>query len=560
VVATEGPEKLASRAHYPLCQSIIHARTGELKARLISVYLLNQFLQWFREKSRIFANSRECQCATKPTLIDRSISGSVASAGVTETSFTEDLLRSFQPGESNCAVENHKLGRQSPTHVRWHILAMLTSIMMVTAFGRLNLGIAAKYLQEEFSFSTQTMGWILGAFALGYALFQIPWGWAGDRFGPRRTLTLAILWWSGTTMLMTLVPLLHLSSLVPMAWAFALVRFLTGVGEAASYPNANKVVSFWTGRSERGQGSSLLLGGVGAGGVLAPILFGATMQGWGWRSAFLISGVLAAAVSVLWFLYSTNRPEEHASINSAELELLQSTVHRGGAHSFSLSDTPWRKIFQSGSVLALIGSYFFHGYTPYIYFTWFFLYLTRVRGFTVSKSGWWGASPFIAMTLMALLGGWLSDKAVTRLGRRRGRQSTAWAGMICSGFLLWAGGHAVNNVSAILLLAFAAGFNMFAAPSWWAACIDLAPQHAGSLSGVMNMCANIAGFLAPIVTAWIATALGWPRALDFAACVSLAAAILWIFVDAGSSLEVGNEADAAPPLYVPIPNSGRSTG
>src|SRR5215467_2280861 len=238
--------------------------------------------------------------------------------------------------------------------------------MIVTAFGRLNLGIAVKYLQEEFSFSTHTMGWILGAFGLGYALFQIPWGWAGDRFGPRRMLTLAILCWSGTTVFMTLVPLFHLNSLWKMGWAFAAIRFLTGAGEAASYPNANKVVSYWTAKGSRGVGSSLLLGGVGAGGVLAPILFGATMQGWGWRSTFLISGALAAVVSLLWFSYSTNRPADHPSINSAELELLQSAVHCGDAHSFSLQVTPWRKIFRSSSVWALISGYFFHGYTPYI--------------------------------------------------------------------------------------------------------------------------------------------------------------------------------------------------
>jgi len=449
---------------------------------------------------------------------------------------------------------------QSPTHVRWYILAILTSIMTVTAFGRLNLGIAAKYLQEEFSFSTQTMGWILGAFALGYALLQIPWGWAGDRFGPVRTLTLAIAWWSVTTVLMTLVPLLHWSSLGHMAWAFASVRFLTGAGEAASYPNANKVVSSWTAQGERGVGSSLLLGGVGAGGVLAPILFGATMQGWGWRSAFLISGVLCAAVFLLWFLYSTDRPDDHPSVNLAELRLLQRSFNGERVHSFSFGVTPWRKIFHSRSVWALTGSYFFHGYTPYIYFTWFFLYLTRVRGLTVAKTGWWGTTPFMAMTVMALLGGWLSDKAVIRLGRRRGRQSTVWVGMTCSSLLLWAGGHTANNVSAILLLAFAAGFNMFAAPSWWASCIDLAPQHAGSLSGLMNMCANIAGFLAPVLTAWIATAFSWPRALDFAACISFAAAFLWIFVDAGDSLEVGAEAGSSHRLGVPAPHRESSTG
>src|SRR6267378_8057484 len=79
--------------------------------------------------------------------------------------------------------------------------------MLVTAFGRLNLAIAGKFLQEEFHLTNEVMGWILGAFAFGYALFQIPCGWAGDRYGPRRTLTFAILWWSTLTILMTLVPL-----------------------------------------------------------------------------------------------------------------------------------------------------------------------------------------------------------------------------------------------------------------------------------------------------------------------------------------------------------------
>ena len=83
--------------------------------------------------------------------------------------------------------ESGKLADQRPTHVRWHILAILTAVMVVTALGRLNLGIAGKYLQDDFRFTTQTMGWILGAFAFGYAVFQVPCGWAGDRFGPRTT-------------------------------------------------------------------------------------------------------------------------------------------------------------------------------------------------------------------------------------------------------------------------------------------------------------------------------------------------------------------------------------
>jgi ACS family glucarate transporter-like MFS transporter len=418
--------------------------------------------------------------------------------------------------------------------------------MLATAFGRLNLAIAGKFLQEEFHFTNEVMGWILGAFAFGYALFQIPCGWAGDRYGPRRTLTVAILWWATLTILITLVPLaVGKDSWWRLAWAFVAVRFLTGAGEAASYPNANKIVANWMAAGQRGIGSSLLLGGVGAGGVLAPIVFAGTMQRWGWRSSFLLSGLLAIFFVIIWYFYSTSRPEEHPSVNAAELQILGSSGGGHGTHSFHLSGTPWRKIFASGSVWALIASYFCHGYTPYIYYTWFFIYLTRVRGLTLAKGGLWGSTPFIAMTLMAPLGGWLSDKAVAHFGRRRGRQSTVWFGMTCSALLLWAGSHTVNNTSAILLLAVAAGFGHFAAPSWWATCIDLTPEHAGSLSGLMNTCANLAGGIAPISTAYIATRFGWITALDCAALVSFCGGVIWVFVNAADGLEAGGEAQPA---------------
>jgi len=435
---------------------------------------------------------------------------------------------------------------QHATRVRWRILAILIFLMLATAFGRLNLAIAGKFLQEEFHFTNEVMGWILGAFAFGYALFQIPSGWAGDRYGPRRTLTLAILWWSTLTILMTLVPLaVGKSSWWRLAWAFVAVRFLTGVGEAASYPNANKIVANWMPAGQRGMGSSLLLGGVGAGGVLAPMVFAGTIQRWGWRSSFLLSGILAMLFVIIWHLYSTNRPGEHRSVNAAELKILGASEGGHRAHSCHLSSTSLRRVFASSSVWALIASYFCHGYTPYIYYTWFFIYLTRVRGLTLTKGGLWGSTPFLAMTIMAPLGGWLSDKAVVRFGRRRGRQSTVWFGMTCSTLLLWIGSHTANNISAILLLAVAAGFSHFAAPSWWATCIDLTPEHAGLLSGLMNTCANLAGGIAPIATAYMATKFGWTTALDVAALVTFCGGVMWMFVNAAAGLEVGSETQPA---------------
>src|SRR5258707_4367107 len=188
--------------------------------------------------------------------------------------------------------------REQPTNVRWLILAVLTLIMIVTAFGRLNLGISAKYLQDEFQFTTQTMGWILGAFAFGYALFQIPWGWAGDRFGPRVMLTLAMLGWAAFTMLMAIVPLGSRNHWWNLVWAFAIIRFLTGAGEAASYPNANRIVANWTTKSERGMGSSLLLAGVWGRGGRSPPPFPSTLPRWGSRAFLPFSWTLTTPPAI----------------------------------------------------------------------------------------------------------------------------------------------------------------------------------------------------------------------------------------------------------------------
>jgi nitrate/nitrite transporter NarK len=126
---------------------------------------------------------------------------------------------------------------------------------------------------------------------------------------------------------------------------------------------------------------------------------------------------------------------------------------------------------------------------------------------------------------------------VARFGKRRGRQAAVMMGATISALLMWTGGHTESNTAAILLLAGAAGFNLFATATWWAACNDLTRQHSGALSGLMNMSGNLGGWLSPIVTARIATRIGWSEALDFAALVTFSSGILWLLVNAEDDLE-----------------------
>lgn len=442
-------------------------------------------------------------------------------------------------GESQIAT------RQAPTfratRVRWAIIGMLAVISGTTYMDRLNLGIAGKYIQDEFAFSNQTMGWILSAFVLGYALFQVPGGWAGDKVGPRRMLTFAIVWWSVFTALTALAPQLPLAGWFSVGWSFAVVRFLIGMGEAAAYPNSAKIVSYWSAPGSRGAATSVFIAGIGMGGALSPLGITWVMLHWGWRASFFLCAALGGIVAIAWHLYARDHPEEHPRVNAEELKLIYADEGKSGIAVRRKTDyqaaVPWKAMLKSRSAWALVLSYFFIAYPAYIYYTWFFIYLMRVRGLSAVQTGLWGSTPFIAIILLAPVGGWLSDRLVARTGVRRGRRYAIWIGVALSAIMLPAGGYVANNTLAILLLAGASGFNLFATTIWWAACNDITPNFSGSLSGLMNMSGNLGGWLSPILTAAIFTRFGWNVAFDFAGLMTLASGMLWVLVRADETLE-----------------------
>jgi ACS family glucarate transporter-like MFS transporter len=410
------------------------------------------------------------------------------------------------------------------------MMALVATTTTLTYLDRLNFSIAGPYIQDEFSIPLKTMGWILSSFLFGYALSQIPGGYLADRYGPRRVLIAAIAWWSVLTAATAIAPQLPMVRWFGIAWAFAIVRSLIGIGEAPSSPSYTKVVANWMGNARRGIGSSFNLLGIGLGGAVTPVLITFIMRHWGWRAAFYICGLVGILVALAWYFLATDRPEEHPRVNAEEIELI------GAGRSFATSQTsklhvPWGRIFTNRSIIALVLGYFCQGFPIYFFHTWLFTYLVRVRGFSLTQGGLYGATPSIAIVVAAPLGGLFADSAVRKFGKPKGQRIAVWLGMFASAILMWEGANAPNKVIAILFLAAAAGCNMFASVTFWAACIDLGQQFSGSVAGLMNTMGNLGGALSPIVTAYLAARFGWSSALTLAAAVTVGSGLWWLMVD-----------------------------
>lgn len=419
------------------------------------------------------------------------------------------------------------------TKIRWRIYGFLLVVITLTFIDRFNMNVAAKYIQQEYSLSDVEIGSLLSAFVLGYALFQAPGGWLGDRFGARRVLTAAIIWWSAFTALTAVAPDLPIARWFGAAASFWIVRFLIGVGEGPALPNTNKLIGRWMAVSERARGSSLFLVAVGIGGAFTPPAIAWIMTAWGWRISFLVCGALGVFVAALWHFSSTETPDKHPGVNGAELQFIgENRPEQPPPDRF-----PWRRLTRDVGFYSLLIANFLLGYVTYIFYTWFFLYLVNVRKFPVMAGSYWSTAPFLAMLIAAPLAGVVSDRMVKRLGHPWGRRIPVLISATTSAVLLVIGSRLENPYHAVFVLAFAAGCNSVAAVSSWALPNDLSEHYSGSLAGILNTSTNLGGALSPVMTPIIASRYGWVAALDFAAVFMISIAVFWLFVN--SSRRVG---------------------
>src|ERR1044072_7203121 len=113
---------------------------------------------------------------------------------------------------------------------------------MINYLDRTVLGIAAPFLTKDLGLSAAQMGLVFSAFSWSYALLQIPGGIFLDRFGPRVTYFIAVVFWSLFTALM---------AGVRSVTGLLVTRIGVGIFEAPCFPANSRVLATWFPQQER---------------------------------------------------------------------------------------------------------------------------------------------------------------------------------------------------------------------------------------------------------------------------------------------------------------------
>jgi ACS family glucarate transporter-like MFS transporter len=249
-----------------------------------------------------------------------------------------------------------------PTRVRYMVVVFGVLLAAITYVDRVCLFKSAPYIMKDLDLSEKQWGWVLAAFTGAYALFEIPGGWMGDRWGARKVLMRVVIWWSCFTILTGRV------------FSFAVLvasQLLFGAGEAGAFPNITKAFATWLPTHDRVRAQSILWLSARWGGAFTPIMVVWLLNYLHWRSVFTVFGLVGIVWAVCFFFWYRDNPRDNPSVNEAELALIPPA-----SSQIAHGPVPWKKLVTTRSVWLLWAQYMCLGY-GWFYVTWLPKYLSE---------------------------------------------------------------------------------------------------------------------------------------------------------------------------------------
>lgn len=426
--------------------------------------------------------------------------------------------------------------RWSGGRIRWRIFGFLFAFGLIAYVQRTGVTIAAERMMPDLHLTQLQIGWIEQAFVIGYALFQLPGGLLGQRFGARAAFTAFGIAAFAAVMVTPAAPEL----LGGTALFIALVgsQLVLGIAQGGIFPVSNGVFEAWFPARQWALALGAQNMGLNLGAALTPPLIAVLMTAVGWQQALAWSSLPPVVLIALWAWYARNTPREHPAVSPAELAELghmvghtvDDTAPAAVAGRITLRRLLRLLTNRNTSLLAL--SYLAMNYSFYLLSNWCFLYLIQQRHFSVLESGWLAMAPPIAAGIGSGVGGIATGRLCERLGASWGYRIVPMAALPLVGVLLLIAVRTANAYVAVAALTACFGFVEINEAAYWAASIAVGRSDSMATGGVLNTGGALGGIIGIPVVAYLSGRHAWGAAFAIGSACAIAAALLWLGIDA----------------------------
>ncbi|MFH1717067.1 MAG: MFS transporter [Planctomycetota bacterium] len=368
---------------------------------------------------------------------------------------------------------------------RYVLITILFFHSVNTYMDRACIASAVDHIMKDLSMSGELMALVLGIFAIGYALFQVPSGWIADRFGARKALAIVVSVWSVFT---------ALTGAAQNAAQMLILRFLFGMGEAGAFPGATQAFFRWLPVKERGLAHGINFSGSRLGAAFSLFLMPWLIMQIGWRWTFAVNGLIGILWATVWLLWFRDNPKDNRRMNKAELDYIE----QGRVSDFtSAVKASFAEVFTSLNMSLAMLQYFASNVTFFISLTWLPSYLKN-QWPNDPRAVYFAATPL----LFAAFANWVAGTMVTGLFKKGyhvgSRRATAIVGFTLGVIGLLLATQTDNLYWFVFCFSLATfGVDMTLSPSW-AFCNDIGGSSSGAVSGSMNMVGNIGAALSAI--------------------------------------------------------------
>ena len=391
---------------------------------------------------------------------------------------------------------------------RGNVLLLLCVMYFLTYMDRVNVSTAAGVFGSELGFDKTQVGLVFSLFAYPYLLFQIVGGWFADRFGPRWTLTICCIVWAAATVL---------TGLATGLYSMVFARLLLGLGEGATLPIATRAMADWLPGGKSGWAQGITHAAARFGNAATPPLIAFLIIYVSWRGSFIITGIVSAVWAFVWFWYYRDDPRSHPDMTEEDARMLPPPRDLAARRPI-----PWARL--SRRMAPVTFTYFCYGWTLWTFLSWVPQFMFHQYHLDLKHSALFASIVFVGGMVGDALGGLVSDSILRRTGSLvRARRDLV---VICL-LLSLVSSIPILFVSDPTPAALALGAAFFFAEmtigAMWATPMDIAPQLAGTSSGLMNCGSAFAAIVSPVVFGWIIDSTGsWP--LPFVGTMILMAA------------------------------------